>query len=97
MNTSAYINTRRSLVFGLTTAGIAGLGTLCAFVLSLTVSAFAGAICLGVFCCTLGILRALWPGRPWFSGRSRPTDAIAYIGVGVLLFVFAPLANTIVA
>lgn len=94
MRSPGYRNTRLSLIFGLTTAVMAVLGTAGAVLLVFLVGAWAGAVTIGSLCCLFGVLRAAWPGRPWFAGRSRATDAAVYLAVGIAVLVFAPLANT---
>lgn len=45
---------------------------------------------LGGTIATLGLLRGLWPGDPWFGSRFRWLDVVAYIALGVALIMLSP-------
>lgn len=82
---------RAARIFGLSTAVLAGLTIVFSTAFALTDHPFRSAITLGVGIALLGIARGAWPGRPWFSSRSRWLDVGAYFLLGVSVILLAPL------
>ncbi len=81
---------KSALIFGAATAGAAGLSVLAVLALVLTQHPFRAVLVLGATMCLLGVLRALWPGQPWFAARGRISDGAVYLLVGALLLWLAP-------
>ena len=79
-----------SLVFGLATAVLAVVGLLSVFLLALFDHPYRAVVLLGAGMLLAGVLRGVWPGRPWFSARNRWLDVTAYLVVGALLLYLAP-------
>lgn len=86
---------RASLIFGLITAIGVAVGIIAVVVLALTDHPHRAVILLGSGCIVLGVMRGLWPGRPWFAARHRGGDAIAYIVVGAAILWLSPWTATI--
>ena len=81
---------RASLMFGLLTAAGAILGVLVVAALAFFSRPHAAVLVLGLGMVVMGVLRGLWPGRPWFSSRNRWLDALVYTLVGVAILILAP-------
>lgn len=79
-----------SLAFGIVTAILAVTGLLTVFLLALFDHPYRAVVALGAGMLLAGMLRGLWPGRPWFSARNRSLDVTAYLLVGALLLYLAP-------
>lgn len=47
---------------------------------------------LGLF--AMALMRALWPGRPWFASRHRWLDVPFYAGLGALVWLLSPWTAT---
>lgn len=78
------------MIFGLATALGATVGVLVTTLLAAFGRPYAAVVVLGSGMALMGILRAAWPGRPWFSARSRWSDALVYALVGALLLWLSP-------
>lgn len=79
-----------SLAFGLTTAVLAVVGLLAVFLFALFDHPYRAVVALGAGMLLAGVLRGVWPGRPWFSARNRWLDVTAYLLIGALLLYLAP-------
>lgn len=85
------VSERAALIFGLSTAVFSGLVLLFSAAMALTDHPFRAVLGLGVGVATLGILRAGWPGRPWYASRSKWLDVSAFVAVGLAIVLLAPL------
>lgn len=83
-------SSRAHLIFGVATAIGASLTVLATFSFAIFGHPFRAVVTLGVGMVALGVLRAAWPGHPWFSARNRWLDAIAYAAVGAVILWLAP-------
>ncbi len=81
---------RASWIFGVITAAGAVFAVTAAFFLALFDHPFRAVIVLGTGMVVLGVLRAAWPGQPWFGARGRYSDGLIYIAVGALLLWLSP-------
>lgn len=84
------MSNRASWVFGVVTATGAGVVVLGALLLAVFDHPFRAVVLLGAGMITLGVLRAVWPGQPWFGARNRWSDGFVYLVVGVALLWLSP-------
>lgn len=82
------------LIFGVLTA----VGALAIVVTTLLLAAFdhpfRAVVLLGSGMVLFGILRAAWPGQPWFAARSRWSDGLVYALVGAGILWLSPWTAT---
>ncbi len=81
---------RASLLFGVVTAVGAVAGILAVALLAIFHRPHAAVLVLGTGMVTMGLLRGLWPGNPWFSARNRWSDALVYTTIGALILWLSP-------
>lgn len=81
---------RASWIFGVTTAAGAAFVVVTCFILALLDHPFRAVVLLGTGMVLLGVLRAAWPGQPWFGARGRYSDGFVYMAVGALLLWLSP-------
>lgn len=86
---------RAALLFGVFTAVGVVVVLALAVVFALTDHPFRTAILMGCGVASLGLLRGLWPGQPWFASRSRWWDVAVYVIVGLAIIWLAPSTATI--
>ncbi len=84
------VGAKAAYVFGVVTAVGAVAGLLAVVLFILFDHPHRAAVTLGAGMLAMGLLRGLWPGRPWFSSRNRFLDAAAYVGVGVAILYLSP-------
>ncbi len=89
------MSNRASWVFGVITAAGAGIVVVGAFFLAVLDHPFRAVILLGVGMITLGFLRAVWPGQPWFGARNRWSDGFVYVAVGAALVWLSPWTSAV--
>lgn len=85
-----FSSNRASLIFGIATAAMAVIGTLAVLLLAVFDHPYRAVVLLGGGITVLGFLRALWPGRPWFSSRNRWLDVTVYVVVGLAIIWLSP-------
>ena len=81
---------RTTMVFGIATAIGAVVGVFAVVALALLERPHAATVLLGSGMVAMGILRGVWPGRPWFSARTRWSDALVFGLVGVVILWLSP-------
>ena len=81
---------KATLIFGIVAAIWTAAAMVLSIFLALTSHPYRSAMAVGVGVLVLGILRAVWPGRPWFASRRRGLDATVCIAAGVAILIFAP-------
>lgn len=86
-------STRAASYFGMATAALAAITILGGLIFALTEHPFRAAITLGTGVALMGIMRGAWPGRTWYSSRSRWWDVTVFVGVGLAIIIFAPLVG----
>lgn len=89
-SSSRRVGPKAAFNFGVATATGAILGVLAVFLFAITHHPHRAIVLLGSGMIILGLLRAFWPGRPWFSARNRTLDVIVYLLVGVVLLYLSP-------
>ncbi len=87
------VSDRAAFLFGLSTAVFSGLVILLSTLMALTDHPFRAVLGLGIGVATLGILRAGWPGRPWYASRSKWLDVSAFVLAGLIIVLLAPLVS----
>ena len=43
----------------------------------------------------MAVMRAVWPGRPWFASRRRWADVGLYVLLGAVIWYFSPYTATL--
>lgn len=86
--------TNKSLVFGVFTAAVALGGVALSVVAALLRHPRPADWILAVAVLTLGVLRGLWPGRPWYASRNKVLDVVIYIAVALALLLLSPWTST---
>ncbi len=81
---------RRSFWFGMSAALLTAVTVGGAFYYILTGHPYRAVWFLAGGLGLLGLMRALWPGDPWFGSRSRLADVLAYWAIAVGLLVLSP-------
>lgn len=82
---------RSARIFGILTAIGCALVLLFVLIFALTSSPYRAAITMGAGIALLGVARGVWSGQPWFASRSKWSDVVVYVGVGVAIILMAPL------
>ncbi|WRS31130.1 DUF3017 domain-containing protein [Actinomycetaceae bacterium MB13-C1-2] len=82
---------RSARVFGIVTALGCALVIFLVLIFALTGSPYRASIAMGCGIATLGAARGIWPGQPWFASRSKWSDVMVYLGVGLAIILLAPL------
>lgn len=83
------------MFFGILTASGACAGVLLTLILALLGRPHAAVLVLGSGMVAMGVLRSVWPGRPWFSARSVWSDACVYALVGAALLWLSPWTSVL--
>lgn len=79
-----------ALVFGIVTALGAVAVVIATAVFAICDHPYRAVVTLGTGMVILGVLRAAWPGHPWFSARRRWSDAMIYVAAGAVILWLAP-------
>lgn len=87
------VSDRAAFIFGLSTAIFSGLVVLFSALMALLDRPFRAVLVLGIGVAALGILRAAWPGRPWYASRSKWLDVFAFVLAGLVIVLLAPLVS----
>ncbi|WP_253953842.1 DUF3017 domain-containing protein [Schaalia sp. 19OD2882] len=84
--------TRRRLGVWLTTGSVVfvALGVFTVAVLTLTNHPHRAVLLLSALLGVMGVLRAVWPSRPWFASRHRVGDVALYLSLAAGILVFSP-------
>ncbi len=81
---------RRSVVFGVGAVIWSAAAIIGSLFFVITSHPYRAVWTLAVGLAVLGLLRALWPGHPWFGSRSRTLDVAAYWAAAMGLMVLSP-------
>lgn len=86
---------RASQVFGYLTAVGVIVGVLAVIWLAATDHPHRAVLLLGLGSILLGVMRGLWPGKPWFTSRHRLWDCLAFVCIGIAILWLSPWTATI--
>lgn len=86
---------RASQVFGYLTAVGVIVGVLAVIWLAATDHPHRAVLLLGSGSILLGVMRGLWPGKPWFASRHRLWDCLAFVCIGIAILWLSPWTATI--
>ncbi len=92
--TDERISRKASLYFGLVTAIGATAGVLVVLLFAIFDHPYRAVVLLGSGTALMGVLRGIWPGRPWFASRKKALDVIAYVLAGAIILYLAPWTAT---
>lgn len=86
---------RSALIFGVATAVLAVASVAGVFLLAVFNRPYASVALLAASMVAAGVLRAVWPGSPWFSARSKWWDVAVFLAIGAALFYLLPWAGAV--
>lgn len=88
---------RRSHIATVLTLVAAGAGVAAVFALALTNHPHRAVLLLAGGFAAFALLRAVWPGQPWFAARYRWVDVGVYLLIAGGLYALSPWTATLPA